>query len=64
MEKVPIEINNIKEEEKIFLKIIEYLNEKYKKVINDKKMDLINKLNEKKEKLNLELKESKDKLNN
>ena len=64
MEKVPIEINNIKEEEKIFLKIIEYLNEKHKKVINDKKMDLINKLNEKKEKLNLELKESKDKLNN
>ena len=51
MEKVPIEINNIKEEEKIFLKIIEYLNEKHKKVINDKKMDLINKLNEKKEKL-------------
>jgi len=64
MEKVPIEINNIKEEEKFFLKIIEYLNEKHKKVINDKKMDLINKLNEKKEKLNLELKESKDKLNN
>ena len=63
MEKVPIEINNIKEEEKILLKIIEYLNEKHKKVINDKKSDLINKLKEKKEKLNLELKESKDKLN-
>jgi hypothetical protein len=36
MEKAHIEINNIKEEEKIFLKIIEYLNGKHKKVINDK----------------------------
>ena len=64
MEKSPIEKNNIKEEEKILLKIIEYLNEKHEKVINDKKCNLMNKLNEKKEKLYLELKKSKDKLNN
>ena len=59
MEKSLIEINNIKEEEKILLKFIEYLNKKHKKLINDKKCNLMKKLNEKKEKLNLELKKVK-----
>ena len=63
MEYVPIEIDNIKEEQNILLKIIEYFREKDKELINNKKGKLINKLNNK-NMLNLKLNESEKHYNN
>ena len=55
----PIQIDDIKEEENIVLKIIEYLKEEYKRIINNLK----NNLKKNKDDLNLESQNTKDNLN-
>ena len=64
MENAPIEINNTKEEENIFQKIIEYLKQEDNK-INDNKINiLLNDLNNNKNLVNLKLSKDIDILNN
>ena len=64
MENIPIEINNIKEEENILQKIIEYLKQKDYKIIKDKINILSNKLKINKKELCSKLKKDIDILNN
>ena len=63
-EKAPIQINDIKEEENILLKITEYLEEDQKNFINVEEKKLKKSLEINKELFNFELKTSIDNLNN